>query len=209
MPPETPSFPSTTITWMYVLYLPTFPPHHPSFHRSCFPRQGLHASPQPTFPAREGRPAPAEERLAAGAQPLYSASQQESRKNLRGAARSPWPGQGRCRDPSGLRPLLLSLCHWGLACWWKVSSLPGCAPHPQRSSHSRIIPQPAPCSSPSCQGTGRLGGYCLGCAGLGRMGISAGLWVGTCIPLEWACVWHHRGLGEQGGLWSVGAEALL
>lgn len=56
MPPETPSFPSTTITWMYVLYLPTFPPHHPSFHRSCFPRQGLHASPQPTFPAREGRP---------------------------------------------------------------------------------------------------------------------------------------------------------
>lgn len=31
MPPETPSFPSTAVTWMFVLYPPTFPPHHPSF----------------------------------------------------------------------------------------------------------------------------------------------------------------------------------
>lgn len=31
MPPETPSFPSTAVTWMFVLYPPTFSPHHPSF----------------------------------------------------------------------------------------------------------------------------------------------------------------------------------
>lgn len=106
MPPETPSFPSTTITWMYVLYLPTFPPHHPSFHRSCFPRQGLHASPQPTFPAREGRHGTC--RGAPGCRGLSRSSLSASKRAGRICMELPAPsGQGRAT--AGI-PLAPDLC---------------------------------------------------------------------------------------------------
>lgn len=102
MPPETPSFPSTAITWMFVLYLPTFPPHHPSF-------LGKSSAPAPQ-PSRRAR---APQRLQRGVPsrtgPRSSPVASKSRKDL-----SAWscllpPGQGGglpspCVPPPQARP---------------------------------------------------------------------------------------------------------
>lgn len=76
--------PPQSITWMFVLYLPTL-----SSTPSLLPRRELHASP-PTLPAREGTTAPAEECMGPRSSPVAS----KSRRNLHGAACSPGQGDG-------------------------------------------------------------------------------------------------------------------
>lgn len=75
MPAETPSFPSTAVTRMFVLYPPTFPPHHPSFLGES------------SAPGHRG-----------ACRGVPGRGPSSSRKNLRGAASSPGPG-GRATVP--------------------------------------------------------------------------------------------------------------
>lgn len=107
MPPETPSFPSTAVTWMFVLYPPTFPPHHPSF-------LGESSTPVP----RRSWRARAPQRLQRSARPQAQLQQEESARSYQlPQARvtghcpfvcpHPWPAFAPPRGP-GLRGIALS-----------------------------------------------------------------------------------------------------
>lgn len=181
-----------------------FPLHHPSFHGSCFPRQGLQA--RPRLPSWGTRRAPPPRRSAwlQGPQPLYSASQQESRRNPHGAAHSPWPGTPEPpTSASVLAALVPGLLMERVFASWVCSTSPRSSPHPwshRLLCNTHPLPQPLPCSSPRRQGPAAWG-YCGG-ALPARVRTLWSLEPGSAV--EWVWIWHPSALlaqrpGEQGG----------